>query len=103
MPIHLPPINRRKFLVRTLTAAAGMALAPRLWAANKEIDADFWALLSDTHIAADRARISHRVNMTDHMVAATRELTGLSQNPAGVFVAGDCAFNDGLTDDYGTF
>lgn len=103
MPIHLPPISRRKFLAQTLTAAAGLALAPRLLAASKDTEADFWALLSDTHIAADPRRVSHGANMTDHLTAVTRELTGLSQNPAGVFVTGDCAFDAGLMEDYGTF
>lgn len=84
-------------------AAAGLALAPRLLAATRQTDADFWALLSDTHIAADPKHISHGVNMTDHLTAVTREIAGLSQNPAGVIVTGDCAFDSGMPGDYGTF
>lgn len=103
MPIHLPPISRRKFLARTLTAAAGLALAPRLLAATKETDNDFWALFSDTHIAANPKHVSHGANMADHLTAVTRELAGLSQNPVGVIVSGDCAFDSGMPDDYGTF
>jgi 3',5'-cyclic-AMP phosphodiesterase len=103
MPISLPPITRRKFLARTLTAAAGLALAPRLLANGKETDPDFLALFSDTHIAADRAHISHGANMADNMTTSTRELMAMRHNPAGVFVTGDCAFDTGTTDDYGTF
>ena len=103
MPIHLPPISRRTFLARTLTAATGLALAPRLLADGKETNGDFWALLSDTHIAADRAQFSHDINMTDHLNLAARDLTAFPQLPAGVFVTGDCAFDDGTVADYGTF
>ncbi|HUA65510.1 MAG TPA: metallophosphoesterase [Alphaproteobacteria bacterium] len=103
MPIHLPPITRRQFLVRTLTAAAGLALAPRLFAAEKQTDNDFWALLSDTHIAADRKRFAHGCNMTDHLETVTRDLLAQPTLAAGVFVTGDCAYDDGETGDYATF
>jgi 3',5'-cyclic-AMP phosphodiesterase len=103
MPIHLPPISRRAFLARTLTAAAGLALAPRLLAADRQTDGDFWALLSDTHIAANRGLTYRNVNMTDHLNMATSDLMAFPQRPAGVFVTGDCAFEDGTMDDYGTF
>ncbi len=103
MPIHLAPVNRRRFLTRAFAAAAGLTLAPRLFAAQKKTDADFWALFSDTHIAADRTRWAHGCNMTDHLTAVTRDLLGLDEVPAGVFVTGDCAYDDGLMEDYGTF
>ena len=103
MPIHLAPINRRKFLARALVAAAGITLAPRLLAAQKKTNADFWALFSDTHIAADQARWAHGCNMTDHLTAVTRDLIGLDEIPAGVFVIGDCAYDEGMIADYGTF
>lgn len=103
MPIHLAPINRRRFLARTLTAAAGLALAPPLVAAQKATEPDFWALLSDTHIAADRARFAHGCNMADHLTAVTRDLLAQDTLPAGVFVTGDCAYEEGLTGDYAAF
>jgi 3',5'-cyclic-AMP phosphodiesterase len=80
-----------------------LALAPRLFAAEKEIDADFWALLSDTHIAADRKSFAHGCNMTDHLEIVTRDLLAQTTLPAGVFVTGDCAYDDGETGDYGNF
>ncbi len=102
MPIHLPPISRRQFLVRSLAAGAGLALGPKLRAASKPTDPDFWALLSDTHLAADRAQLGRGINMADHFSAVSRELLALPKRPAGVFVTGDCAFNSGERGDYAT-
>lgn len=103
MPIHLPPVSRRTFLARTLTAATGLALAPQLLATGKKTNENFWALFSDTHIAADRAYVSRDVNMTDHLAAATGQLIALPEIPAGVFVTGDCAYDSGQAGDYATF
>ena len=54
MPIHLQPISRRQFLVRSLAGGAALALSPSLLAAAKRTDPNSWALLADTHLAADR-------------------------------------------------
>jgi 3',5'-cyclic-AMP phosphodiesterase len=103
MPIHLPPISRRKFLIRSVVAGAGLALSRTVFAVDKKIDEDFWVLFSDTHIAADRAKIVRDVNMADHLATVSRELLALPERPAGVFVIGDCAWNSGEKDDYATF
>lgn len=103
MPISLPPISRRRFLSRSLTAGAAFALAPQLWAAGKTRDENTWALLADTHIAGDRGMLSRNVNMAGHLAGVVRELTGLPELPGGVFVAGDCAFSAGEKNDYATF
>lgn len=103
MPIHFPPISKRTFLKRTLAATAGLVLAPNLLAAEKKTDADFWALLSDSHIAADRSQIFRGVNMTDYLNVVTSQITALAENPAAVFLSGDCAFESGKTADYGNF
>ncbi len=100
MPIHLGPVTRRQFLARSLAAGAGLALAPSLLADAKPTDADSWALLSDTHLAADRGRVERGVNMTGHFQTVAAELLGLAKNPAGVFITGDCAFNSGEAGDY---
>jgi hypothetical protein len=102
MPIHLPPLSRRKFLLRTLAAGAALGLSPQLFARTKPTDKDSWALLSDPHLAADRSRLGRGINMADHFSAVTQEVLGLSQRPAGVFVTGDCAFNSGEPGDYVT-
>lgn len=103
MPISLPPISRRNFLSRSLMAGAGLALASRVFAAGKEPDENAWALLSDPHIAADRATVSRDVNMAEHLTVVGREVAGLSVRPGGAFVVGDCAFNNGQKEDYAAF
>jgi 3',5'-cyclic AMP phosphodiesterase CpdA len=103
MPIYLPPVSRRRFLGRTLAAAAGLALKADLFAAEKGTDENFWALFSDTHIAADRAEVVRNVNMTDHLTSVVREVVALPERPAGIFINGDCAYNSGEKEDYRAF
>lgn len=100
MPIHLPPLSRRGFLQRTLLAGAGLAAAPELFAALRTTDPNAWALLADTHIAADSMRIERTINMTDHFKTVSQELLALPERPAGVFILGDCAFSKGEPGDY---
>src|SRR5215216_6563584 len=99
MPIHLPPLSRRRFLARTLALGAGLALGPDAWAAKKR-DPNVWALFADTHIAADRAQIGRGIKMADHLAGVVPQV--IAAAPAGVFVAGDCAYNSGETADYAT-
>ena len=105
MPLHLPPLTRRTFLRRSLAATASLLTFPALRAAQSDADPDRWALLSDPHIAADRAAILRDVNMTEHLEAAVRGVRAfaLTSKPAGVFVNGDCAVLKGLAEDYATF
>lgn len=103
MPIQLPPLSRRTFLRRALLTSAGLAFAPQLHAAMRRTDATSFALLADTHIAADAAKINRNVNMADHLTAVAREIIGLPQRAAGVFVVGDCALSSGEPDEYAQF
>jgi 3',5'-cyclic AMP phosphodiesterase CpdA len=103
MPIYLPPTSRREFLKRALLTGAGLALAPELLAASRRTDANSWALLADTHIAADAAKVARNINMTEHFKSVSSEVLALPQWPAGVFVVGDCAFNSGEAADYAQF
>src|SRR5205814_6074627 len=84
----------------SLSAAAGLSLAPALSAASKRTDENSWALLSDIHLAADRAQLGRGINMADHFATVSRELLALPKRPAGVFINGDCAFNSGEQGDY---
>jgi metallophosphoesterase superfamily enzyme len=100
MPMHLPPISRRQFLLRSLASGAALALSPSLFAATRRTDPNSWALLSDIHLAADRSLIARGINMTDHFTSVSRELLALPECPAGVFITGDCAYNSGQAKDY---
>jgi len=102
MPIHLTPISRRRFLSRTIAAGAGLALSRGLFAATKKTDSDFWALLSDTHLAADQKQLGNGINMAEHFKQVSLDLLSLPKRPAGVFITGDCAFNRGEMGDYAT-
>jgi len=100
MPIHLPPLSRRSFFKRSALVGAGLSLAPELFAVMHRKEANSWALLADPHIAADPARVQRGINMTEHFKTVSQELLTLSRRPAGVFVVGDCAFNQGEPGDY---
>jgi 3',5'-cyclic AMP phosphodiesterase CpdA len=100
MPIHLPPLSRRKFLGRSLAAGAGLALAPRLLGDTRPRDPNSWALFADTHIAADRKLVANKVDLAGHFEEVTRELLALPKRPAGLFIAGDCAYARGEKGDY---
>lgn len=102
MPIHLPTLSRREFLKRSLVAGAALAASPGLLAAARRADSSSVALLADTHIAADRARVVREVNMTQHLQTVTQELLELPRRPAGVFILGDCALSSGESGDYAT-
>lgn len=100
MPIQLSPISRRAFLRRALLTGAGLTFAPQLHAAMRRTDATSFALLADTHIAADATKIQRNINMTEHFNAVAREIIGLPERTARVFIVGDCAFNAGEKADY---
>lgn len=100
MPIHLPPISRRQFLSRSLTAGAGLFLSPSLYAESREVDEHCWALLSDIHLAADPTKLGRGVNMTDNFRAAVKEVLELSTQPSNTLINGDLAFNSGQSLDY---
>lgn len=103
MPIHLPPLSRRDFLVRSLLAGAGAALAPRNFAAEKPVAPHTFALLSDTHIDANLATSSRNVVMAENLKAAVAEVAALPQRPEHALVNGDCAYLHGEPGDYANF
>jgi 3',5'-cyclic AMP phosphodiesterase CpdA len=102
MPVHLPPLSRRRFLASSLLAGAGMMFGRGLHGAEKRVDENCWALFSDIHVAADRATVARGINMTDHFEAVSREVLELPTRPARLLVNGDCAFNTGEEGDYAT-
>lgn len=105
MPLHLPQLSRREFLKRAALTGAAAAMAPSVFAdlAGKPRDPDTYFFLSDTHIAADAATISHGINMTDHLAAVVGEVLAWPVAPAAIIVNGDMAFKLGLPGDYTAF
>lgn len=100
MPVYLPPLSRREFLRRSLAIAGGFALGPDLFA-NATEENHSWALLSDTHLAADAKLSARGVNMTEHLKQVSKEVLDLPAPPAGLMLTGDCAYNSGELADYG--
>jgi Icc protein len=107
MPITLPPISRRRFLAGSLAAGAGVLAGPRLWAADGTtdvaIDADRFALLSDTHVSGNRDHVERGANMFEHARRVVDQLVALDPRPAAVTINGDCAFLHGEREDYAAF
>ena len=102
MPIYLAPISRRRFLGTSLAAAGAAALGCRHALAADEKSATRFALLSDTHIAADPATVAQQVHLAEHLRAACAGVTAAGEKPAAAFITGDLALKDGQPGDYVT-
>lgn len=104
MPLYLPPVSRRRFLAGSLGAASVLAWGDRLVADDAPAKADphRFALLSDTHIAADRTAVLRKVVMAENLAKVVTELQGLSPRPAFATINGDLALTKGLDGDYAT-
>lgn len=98
MPLHLPPVSRRRFLAGSLAGAACLTL-PRMASADNDA-VDRWALLSDPHIAAKREAKLRGVCMAEHLSKVLDELLALEPKPGNVLINGDCACTSGETGDY---
>jgi len=77
-------------------------MLPHYWPRPSAPIPNFWALLSDIHLAGDRRQLGRGINMADHFGHVSRDLLALPANPAGVFINGDCAFNSAESTDYAT-
>lgn len=66
---------------------------------------ELWLLLSDTHIAEDRAHVEREVNCADHLERTVKQVLALQEKERafGLFVNGDLALKDGQPGDYATF
>lgn len=101
MPIHLNSISRRHFLGTTAVASIA-PLTSSLFAAD-DSKPQTWALLADTHIAADPALEARGTNMVENLKKVVAEITAEKDSIAGVIIDGDIAYNEGLHGDYETF
>lgn len=88
--------SRRRFLQGTVQAAACAVYAP-LHAAVSE-GTRRWALLADTHVAADPGFVSRGGRPYAHLESAVLEIK--KRNPAGAMIVGDVAYGDGQPGDY---
>lgn len=96
MPIHLPPLSRREFIKVSAAAGASLLCIDEALAD----DPKSFALLADTHIAADRELIVRDVKMAENLKRVTGEILGSDRKPAGVLLNGDCALKNGQPGDY---
>ena len=103
MPIHLPPLSRRRFLAGALAAGAGVLLPRSGQAREPAADPNHFVLLADTHVAGHRELAHRGVQPAKNLESAIAEIRALESRPAGAIVAGDCAFMHGDADDYATF
>ena len=99
MPFHLWPTTRRDFLAGLIAGGTSLALGHDAKAAKAEPDAWF-ALLSDTHIDADPARINLKQNMADNLKAVVKDILKAPSKPVGLLINGDLARLDGQPGDY---
>ena len=102
MPFHLPPISRRRFLHGSLAAGATLAVGDSLLASHRAEESETWALLADTHIAANRGTVRSNVNMGEHLEQVVGELIARRKSLSGALIDGDCAFVQGKAGDYAT-
>ena len=98
MPLHVLP-SRRQFLASSL-AAAGVFSLPRLAGADDTKNTATFALLADSHIAADKEAILREVKMAEHLAKVWEEVR--AAKPAGMLLHGDVALLKGGAGDYKT-
>jgi Icc protein len=98
MPITFAPLSRRRWLQAGLAAA----FTPHV-SHGAESGGEFWALFSDTHIAADAALEARGAVMGENLRRCVNQVLQIGQKPFGVLVNGDCAYLDGQQADYDTF
>ena len=93
-------ISRRSFLKAGAAAASGWVLLPALGEAADSADPNRFILMADTHVCADRTAMEHGCNPDETFAQAVKDILELAPRPAGVIVAGDCAYLHGRKGDY---
>jgi len=97
----IPP-TRRHFLQTTLVGGSAWLASRYSGAADAEPNDVWWALLSDPHIAADPQKSARGITMLDCLNRIIDEILAEPSPPEGVIINGDCAFSQGLAEDYAT-
>jgi 3',5'-cyclic AMP phosphodiesterase CpdA len=102
MPITLPVLSRREFLTAVALTGTAAGLPRGLWGADSACDPNRFALLSDTHVAADPKTAARGVTMFENLQTVVREILATQPLPAAVLINGDCAYLKGTSEDYAT-
>lgn len=102
MPLHMLPPTRRDFLQTTLAGGTAWLASRYSGAAESESNDQWWALLSDPHIAGDPKKSARGITMLDCLNQIIDEILAESSPPEGVIINGDCAYSRGLAEDYAT-
>ena len=100
MPAHLLPISRRQFLAGSASTIAALRHS-NLFGGDAQVNPDYWALLSDTHLLSTRSielhygNIEMRMQKRASLVATNfertaRQLLAVPEKPAGLILSGDC-------------
>ena len=100
MPIHLPPISRRRFLTGTLATVGGLIVRRSFAAESSKLDSARIALFSDTHLDGDKLAINREVCMWKHFEKARADLLASDKLPSMLLINGDLAHNTGEMTDY---
>jgi 3',5'-cyclic-AMP phosphodiesterase len=102
MPVHIPPITRRRFLASAAVTAAGLlTFRTPAQAAADEVDPDYFLLLADTHIDQNPNRLLRGINPAEHLDLTVKRIVELRPRPAAVIINGDAANIRGLPGEYG--
>ncbi len=102
MPVHLPPLSRRRFL-GAVAASLGALVVGRALGRDDKADPHRLALLSDSHVADNPETTNKDWNMAANLKAVVAEVTALSPRPAVVVVNGDMAYKSGTEGEYRAF
>lgn len=100
MPLHFTSSpTRRQFLRETVGTLTILSASPL----SASSGCSHWALASDTHIDADPAKVARGVTMTGNLRSAASQILAESSRCEAVFINGDCAYLQGLPEDYRQF
>jgi 3',5'-cyclic AMP phosphodiesterase CpdA len=95
-------VSRRTFLASSIAGAAAIGWGVRSRA--QEANADRWILLADTHIPGDPDTANGKppIKPVEKLRIMREDVLGLDYTPAGLLIAGDCAYLHGQHEDYVT-
>jgi 3',5'-cyclic-AMP phosphodiesterase len=106
MPFFLLPssrgVTRREFLSGLAGATAAGVMAQGSFAATSNAP-PWYALISDTHIAADANAVARGQCMAENLRAVVADVVDQEPSPLGAIIDGDLALADGQSGDYRTF